>query len=220
MKRTQARRAVQLLTVVLLAAGNAAGALAAEQYTRVPESLIYCTTCHGVELRGNLQVDAPRLNGLADWYVRNQMLAFRNGWRGTHPEDLIGMEMRPQATTLSMAELEDAVAFVAAVSRNRANHPAQDIAATVTGDTARGANLYATCAACHGKAGEGNAALNAPGLAGQSDWYLLRQLAKFRSGARGSIEGDVLGAQMRAAMAPLADAAAPSDVVAYINTLR
>lgn len=220
MKRQRLRRVVQLLSVIALGGGNAANLLGAEQYTRVPESLIYCTTCHGVELRGNLQVDAPRLNGMADWYVRNQMLAFRNGWRGTHPNDLIGMEMRPQATALSPAEVEDAVAFVAAVSRHGLGPAAQDVTATVTGDTARGANLYATCAACHGSAAEGNAALNAPGLAGQSDWYLLRQLAKFRSGARGSIEGDVLGAQMRAAMAPLADTAALNDVVAYINTLR
>ncbi len=208
------------LTVALLGLASAAGALAAEQYTRVPETLIYCTTCHGVELRGNLQVDAPRLNGMADWYVRNQMLAFRNGWRGTHPDDLIGMEMRPQATALSPAEVEAAVAFVATISRHVIGQADRDLTATVTGDIARGANLYATCAACHGIAGEGNATLNAPGLAGQSDWYLLRQLTKFRSGARGSIEGDVLGAQMRAAMAPLADTAALNDVVAYINTLR
>ncbi len=208
------------LTVALLGLASAAGALAAEQYTRVPETLLYCTTCHGVELRGNLQVDAPRLDGMADWYVRNQLLAFRNGWRGTHPDDLIGMEMRPQATALKPAELEAAVAFVAAVSRHAADQTAQPIAATVAGDKARGANLYATCAACHGSAAEGNAALNAPGLAGQSDWYLLRQLKKFRSGARGSIEGDVLGAQMRAAMSPLTDTTSLSDVVAYINTLR
>ena len=220
MKEQRVTRMLLVLCSALLGLGNAAGALAVEQYTRVPKPLIYCTTCHGVELRGNLQVDAPRLNGMAGWYVRNQMLAFRNGWRGTHADDLIGMEMRPQATALTPAELADAVAFVAAVSRHTANQTAQPITATVTGDTARGANLYATCSACHGAAGEGIAALNSPGLAEQSDWYLLRQLKKFRSGARGSIEGDVLGAQMRAAMAPLTDAAALNDVIAYINTLR
>ena len=44
---------------------------------------------------------------------------------------------------------------------------------------------YATCVACHGAVGEGNAALNAPALAGQQAAYLERQLQPFQvRGAR------------------------------------
>ena len=63
---------------------------AAAEYGVVPDEFVYCTTCHGVALKGNISVDAPRLNGMEAWYVRRQLDAFKRGFRGTHPEDLIG----------------------------------------------------------------------------------------------------------------------------------
>ncbi len=64
---------------------------------------------------------------------------------------------------------------------------------------------YATCVACHGAAGEGNPALNAPAIAGQAAAYLERQLRHFKSGVRGGDSADTLGAQMRGMAAPLSD---------------
>jgi cytochrome c oxidase subunit 2 len=90
----------------------------------------------------------------------------------------------------------------------------------ISGDPERGGFLFASCAACHGTRGEGNESLHAPKLAGQSDWYLARQLAKFASGVRGSAAGDIYGAQMRASVSVLADGNDVDDVVAYINTLH
>lgn len=63
---------------------------------------------------------------------------------------------------------------------------------------------YATCVACHGAAGEGNAALNSPAIAGQTADYLARQLRHFKSGVRGG-DGDALGMQMRGMAAPLSE---------------
>ncbi len=63
------------------------------------------------------------------------------------------------------------------------------------------------CATCHGADGRGNEGVRAPRLAGMERWYLVRQLENFRSGVRGSGPGDVHGAAMRAAAAPLADGA-------------
>ncbi len=82
-----------------------------------------------------------------------------------------------------------------------------------------GKNLYAVCAACHGANGEGNVALNAPKLAGQSAWYLERQLHLFKSGARGTHEKDTFGKLMAPMAATLADGSAVADVVAYIASL-
>jgi cytochrome c553 len=65
----------------------------------------------------------------------------------------------------------------------------------------------------------GNKALSAPRLAGQQDWYLVRQLANYRNGSRGSIQGDQPGALMRASIAMLKDDEAVLDVVAYIHSL-
>jgi cytochrome c oxidase subunit II len=142
------------------------------------------------------------------------MQAFRAGWRGAHPGDINGMEMRPQAAVLAEADVVRALDYAASV-------PVRDQPpATVTGDVTRGQALYVTCAACHGAAGEGNEALGGPPLAGQSDWYLVTQLNNFRTGARGAAAGDTQGATMAASVAMLADDGAVHDVVAYIATLE
>lgn len=87
------------------------------------------------------------------------------------------------------------------------------------GDAAAGEQLFTSCVACHGSAGEGVAAMNSPAIAGQSEAYLVRQLSHFRVGIRGSDSKDVLGMQMAGMGASLADAAAVSDVAAYIASL-
>ena len=79
--------------------------------------------------------------------------------------------------------------------------------------------LYAACAVCHGRSGEGNDALGAPRLAGQASWYTARQLHKFIDGVRGSDPDDTSGASMRASVANL-DARDVPDIVAWIETLR
>ena len=78
--------------------------------------------------------------------------------------------------------------------------------------------LYAACAVCHGRSGEGNDALGAPRLAGQASWYTVRQLHKFIDGIRGSHPDDTSGASMRASVAGLAPRDA-ADIVAWIETL-
>jgi cytochrome c553 len=206
-------RAFRWITCSLLL-GIATAGQAEDDYSLVPDTFVYCTTCHGVELRGNIAVDAPRLNGMEGWYLKTQMLAFKNGHRGAHPQDLIGMEMQPQAEALTEEQIEDIVAFVTVLPVRT-----HTIERTVSGDTDRGEALYTTCSACHGAEGEGNRLLNAPALAGQSDWYLVRQLDKYRAGARGYDPADTFGQQMKAATAVLAVDEDVRDVVAYINTL-
>ncbi len=93
------------------------------------------------------------------------------------------------------------------------------ISATAVADTAAGATLYTTCAACHGASGEGNAALNAPKLAGQGAWYLQRQLKNFKQGVRGAQPNDIYGMQMVPFAGLLADDTAVRNLVAYIETL-
>jgi cytochrome c oxidase subunit 2 len=91
--------------------------------------------------------------------------------------------------------------------------------AIVAADSAAGAAQYAVCMACHGPAGEGNQALNAPRIAGQQAWYLQRQLQNFRSGVRGAHEQDTFGTQMRAFAAMLPDDTAIRNVAAHIESL-
>jgi cytochrome c553 len=178
-----------------------------------PEEFVYCTVCHGVQMKGNVSIEAPRLSGMDRSYVERQLHAFRNGWRGMHESDIAGMEMRPMAAILSDAEIAAAAEYVNAVS-------SEPPPVTVEGDAGRGQTLYGPCAACHGPNGEGVEALGGPPLTGLNDWYLITQLSNFRDGTRGSHPEDTYGAQMRAATATLEDDAAIRDVVAHINTLQ
>lgn len=61
----------------------------------------------------------------------------------------------------------------------------------------RGEALFDLCAQCHGTAAEGNRTFLAPSIAGLPEWYVLAQLNKFRSGARGTHFDDLSGMRMR-----------------------
>ena len=87
------------------------------------------------------------------------------------------------------------------------------------GDASKGAGYYAVCSACHGPTGQGNQAMGAPPLVGQSDWYLLSSIQKYRDKVRGSGTGDPYGAAMQAMVGTLADDAAIVDVIAHIESL-
>ncbi len=89
----------------------------------------------------------------------------------------------------------------------------------LAGDAEAGKTLYGTCVACHGANAEGNAALLAPGLAGQSESYLVRQLWDFKNGRRGADSNDTAGAQMRPMALTLADGEAIANVSAYLASL-
>jgi cytochrome c oxidase subunit 2 len=93
-----------------------------------------------------------------------------------------------------------------------------DASALLAGDAVAGAAAYAVCSACHGAKGEGNQSINAPKLAGQTSWYVARQLQNFRQGLRGSRDDDQLGKQM-AAMAMTLDGPGLRNVLAYLATL-
>jgi len=173
----------------------------------------YCTVCHGAYGNGNRAINAPKIAGLEPWYLKRQLEQFRAGERGTRPADAPGMEMQPVGVPLSDAAIDAVVRYVG-------RFEPQDPPATVRGDVKRGRSLYSSCEGCHGARGEGNAALQAPALAGQTDWYLVTQLKRFSAGERGYSTQDVPGSQMRAAASVLTDSCAVDDVVAYINTFR
>jgi cytochrome c oxidase subunit 2 len=172
----------------------------------------HCLVCHGANANGNPAIHAPRISALEPWYVRNQLHAFHEGWRGSDEHDDAGHEMRPVGQHLDDAGVERAVAFLAGLQSRRPTP-------TISGDVAAGQLAYVACAACHGAQGEGNASLQAPALAGQSDWYLLASLRKYRAGVRGSAADDINGTAMRSVAAQLPDDATLTDLVAYINTL-
>jgi cytochrome c553 len=61
----------------------------------------------------------------------------------------------------------------------------------------RGREVFETCVPCHNSDGSGNPAIGAPNIAGMKEWYVERELDKFRAGSRGMHFSDVEGMRMR-----------------------
>lgn len=173
-----------------------------------------CAACHGQQGEGNVAMNAPKLAGQEPWYVKRQLEAYQAGTRGTASGDSYGMQMRPIAMSVaSPAAMENLLAYIETL-------PEVTPAPTVSGDASAGQAAYAVCAACHGQKAEGNEQMGGPRLAGQDDWYLVRQIGNYQNGLRGYDPKDVFGNQMRPMSATLTSEKAIADVVAYINSLN
>ena len=173
-----------------------------------------CAACHGQQGEGNVAMNAPKLAGQEPWYMRRQLEAYQAGTRGTASGDSYGMQMRPMAMSVaSPAAMDNLLAYIDTL-------PEVTPAPTVSGDASAGQAAYAVCAACHGQKAEGNEQMGGPRLAGQDDWYLVRQIGNYQKGLRGYDPKDIFGNQMRPMSATLTSEKAIADVVAYINSLN
>ncbi len=188
-------------------------AATAQELVRGAELFQLCSVCHGTDGAGNREYLAPSIAGMDATYVFVQLQKFRDGRRGTQFDDISSMRMRPMALTLgSKADVESVAKYVAQL-------PAATPPPQVTGDPARGKELYTlTCTACHGPTGEGVKAIHGGPLTYSSDWYILDQIKKFRAGTRGADPRDPIAIMMRPLVLALPDEQAMLDVVAYVNT--
>ena len=175
-------------------------------------SFAVCAACHGQQAEGNVVLNAPRLSGQDPRYLTRQIQKYKDGVRGTNEADVFGRQMQPMAATLvTDTMINNVVAYIGTM-------PEIPAPTTITGDLAHGAELYTVCANCHGADGQG-IRMNAPRLAGMSDWYLLDQLKNFKDGVRGTHPADLHGKQMGMMVRMLHDEQAMQDVIAYINSL-
>ena len=208
------RKAFNGLIMLALAAALVAGCGTQSQQERGAQLFKTCAPCHGPQGHGSLELRAPAIAGLPDWYLTGEITKFQHDIRGAHPDDNEGHRMRPMARTLY--HTGDVEAVVGYVSRLKA----VNVPAMMGGNVEAGRQRYTTvCIACHGADGHGTQALGAPPIAGQADWYLEAQLKKFKTGMRGAHPQDTQGAMMRAMSSTLPDTLAMRDVVAYVKTL-
>jgi len=206
--------AVSLVVLSVITAVIGCGAKPEQGMARGKQLFQTCVPCHGKEGHGNQTLGAPAIAGQEQWYLEAQLTKFRSGVRGAHPEDDEGNRMRPMARTL-WHEVD-----IASVAEYVSKMPEVKPAATVAGGNPEaGKARYAVCTACHGPQAAGLKPLFAPALANQADWYMMKQLGKFKSGMRGAHPEDIHGQQMRAMALTLPDEQAMKDVVAYIRTL-
>ena len=172
-----------------------------------------CSPCHAPNGGGYQSEFSPKISGQEDWYLSRQLMNFRNDVRGDHEGERWSKQMAFHIKDFSPSQLQMFVDYIGTLE----DTPAE---ITIEGDTTRGHELYSqTCLICHGDTAMGNPLLNSPRLAGMSDWYMVIQLQKFRSGLRGDHSQDIYGAQMVPFATLLPDEQALLDVVAYINTL-
>ncbi len=205
----------QRITAALVLAVAAAGCSTIPADGTARGEVLYknCVPCHGTDGHGKPEITVPQIAGLPVWYVTAQLNAYKSGMRGAHGKDQEGLRMRPMSRTLKTTnDVEAVAAYVAAMPHSRD-------AASVQGDVAKGQAAFATCSACHGADGKGNETLKAPPIAQLQDWYVVKQLGKFKGGIRAYDPADASGAQMKAIAGGVADEAAMMDLAAYLQTL-
>lgn len=173
-----------------------------------------CSQCHGDAGEGKDLMAAPVIAGLPAWYVEAQLVKYQTGIRGAQADDVEGLKMRPMSRTLkSEADTKVVAEYVASL---KASKPAPTLTG---GDAEKGKAAFATCSACHGADGAGNEALKSPPVRQLQDWYVVKQLGKFKSHVRAYDPSDATGLQMRGIAEGIADEAAMKDLAAYIQTL-
>ncbi|MBX2847998.1 MAG: c-type cytochrome [Acidiferrobacterales bacterium] len=174
-----------------------------------------CSRCHGANGEGIEGMQAPRLAGMPAPYVKAQFVQFLEGIRGSEQDGRWAAQMTYYIKTLSerhMAAMDDIVAYIEAL-------PEPEIEQTVFADDQKGSQIYSQqCAVCHGTDGLGIVALKSSRLAGLQDWYLIKQMYKYRDGRRGAQREDRVGVQMVAVAKALSEDDI-ENVISYLNQL-
>lgn len=148
-----------------------------------------CAACHGVD--GNaMQQNAPRIAGMPERYIAEQLALFKHGERVSGLAAL----MVPYASPLSNQDMRDLGAWFA--NQKPGSGVADDTVIAAGpgkglkfyqigerlyrgGDAARG---IPACMACHGPSGGGNPGPSYPALHGQTTAYVVRRLQEYRAG--------------------------------------
>lgn len=170
-----------------------------------------CAACHGSDAAGIDAMNAPALAGQDSAYLMRQLQHFKVGARGEDPRDALGKQMQGMAATLTNdTAVENVVAYITSL-------PIPASSQTIEHDQRNGEVQYnASCGACHGPGGKGNASMNAPRLAGLDQAYLRRQYNNFAEGIRGSHPDDRYGRQMQMMATMLSTEKDVDDVIGYL----
>jgi len=80
-----------------------------------------CANCHGIDGRGIdgavLELNAPSLLHLNDWYIASSLRKYRDGVRGASPGDAAGAVMRSPVVGMSDERIDNVTAYVMTMRR-------------------------------------------------------------------------------------------------------
>jgi cytochrome c553 len=180
-----------------------------------------CAACHGDKGNNeNLPQEQPNLAGQNAAYIREQLAMFKDGKRNNPI-------MSPMAAALSEQDMADLGAYFAAQTpKGLLADPSYWKAGEQlykSGDAAR--NIPA-CTACHGPAGQGNAAAGYPALRAQHAVYTVKQLQDYLNSNRYRDAADpakIHRTRNSAMMTTIAQRLTPEDIrnlASYLQGLR
>lgn len=173
-----------------------------------------CAACHGGQAQGDQDMLAPQLAGQGYAYLREQLINFRDGLRGTQEGDEGGQVMAPSAQDLSNEN-------IGALASYLSNLPAVVSTSTFQGDAKRGAKFYReNCADCHGETAQGISSVYAPNLAVLQDWYLEMQIKGYQVGWRGHDRSTTRAKSMRSFATQFRTEQDRLDVITWLSRVH
>ena len=208
-----------LLSLPLWGLGVSAVALADGSAEKGAAKSTACIACHGPN--GNsVNPEWPSLAGQNAAYIHEQLVMFKSRKRNNPI-------MQPIVDAVPEADFADIAAYFAAQTpaglEADPSYWKAGEALYRSGDAAR--NIPA-CGACHGPAGQGNAASGYPALRAQHSVYTAKQLQDYLSGNRYRDPADaktVHATRNSAMMSTIAARLSPEDIrnlASYLQGLR
>lgn len=179
-------RLLLTLGAALLVSLGAASEARADKKERLKEKLQLCAGCHGPD--GNSVIPQnPRLAGLHEEYLEQQMADFKSGARKS-------VVMAAIASTLDDKSIDDLADYFS--EQKPAKGPPVDAKLAAQGkaiyDEGIAGNAVPACSGCHNDDGSGTDKY--PRLAGQHPAYVADQMLRFKSGERANDAKSVMRA--------------------------
>lgn len=168
----------KLIAGVVFGVGLAAMAHGAGDPEAGKQNAAACQACHGQGGAKPIMGVYPKLSGLGERYLYDQLVAIKNNSRPIP-------EMTGQLDNMSEQDLRNLAAYFAQQEMvvSQADPDLVDKGAALY----RGGNMASgvpACAACHSPQGKGNEPAGYPHLGGQNAEYLAKQLKAYRDGTR------------------------------------
>ncbi|WP_303285981.1 c-type cytochrome [Marinobacter sp. SS8-8] len=168
----------KLIAGVVLGIGLAAMAHGAGDPQAGEQNAAVCAGCHGQGGAKPVMGVYPKLSGLGEKYLYNQLVAIKEGER-------VIPEMTGMLGSMSDQDLQDLAAYFNKQDMvvSQADPDLADKGAALY----RGGNMATgvpACAGCHSPQGNGNEPAGYPALGGQNADYVAKQLKAYREGTR------------------------------------
>lgn len=194
-----------VLGVSLTAVAHGAGDPAAGE-----QKAAVCTSCHGQGGAKPIMGSYPKLSGLGEQYLFNQLTAIKSGDRAV-PQMTGLLDAMSDQDLRNLAAYFDSQEMVV----NQADPDLVDQGRALF----RGGNMASgvpACSGCHNPRGQGNEPGGYPALGGQNAEYIAKQLKAYRDGTRAGTSNAQI---MMDVAAKLTDAEIES-VASYVSGLN